>query len=396
MQSSFDMIFDRSDNQTMKWDAERQRAGNPDLLCFGTADMDFQSPYPVRRAVRQTADIGHFGYPLVDNAYYSAIEQWLTRIAGWKIDARKCVSNNVGIYTSIWCLIDALTDPGDEIIIQQPVHFCFEQMIRLNGRAAVVNPLICKNNRYEMDFEQLESCFTNKTKVFWLCNPHNPVGRAWTAEELKQLANICIRHGVRVISDDVYCGMTFGDKQYTPISMISPEISQNTVICYSTSKIYNTTGLKHSFIVSENPALVEAYNRSLSKLDLDYGQNMIGIAVTKAALNECDVWVRDLMRYIEANYTYVSEFVSEKMPDLSVAVSDATYFAWLDCTALEMTAEERKSFFEKDAQVLIGLGEGLGTGGAGHIRMNLGCRKAVLEEGMNRIYQAYLSYKQKI
>ena len=387
MQSSFDMIFDRSDNQTMKWDAERQRAGNPDLLCFGTADMDFQSPYPVRRAVRQTADIGHFGYPLVDNAYYSAIEQWLTRIAGWKIDARKCVSNNVGIYTSIWCLIDALTDPGDEIIIQQPVHFCFEQMIRLNGRAAVVNPLICKNNRYEMDFEQLESCFTNKTKVFWLCNPHNPVGRAWTAAELEKLVDICERKHVIVVSDEIHADLMMDGHEHHALCAVSEKARKFVITQYAPSKTFNLAGLQTSYAVIPDAQLREAFLRQQTANRLG-AMNWFGAAALVTAYTKCDDYVTALCDYVSANMDYMVHFLKERLPELKMTKPEATYMVWVDFRGTGMSTEEIEKFILEKAHIATDMGSWFRDGGEGYLRFNLACPRSILEKALLQLEKA--------
>ena len=309
----FDTPLNKNGISTLKWDEEIIRSGDPDLICCGTADLDFKSPGPVLEAIRRTAERGHLGYPRIKEEYYQVIEEWLYKLAGWKIDAHTQVFNNLDIYIAVWMLIDALSEPGDEIIIQPPVHFCFEQIIRDNNRKPVINPLRYDGTRYTMDFEQLEQCFSEKTKLFWLCNPHNPVGRTWTREELKKLGEICINHNVRIISDDVYCGLLYPGIRYTPISSISPEIARNSVICYSASKIYNTMAIKHSFIVTQNPEIMERYIFSCRKMGIDYGMNLIGMEVTMAAFSQCDSWVAQLMEYVSGNYAMLENAVSKEL-----------------------------------------------------------------------------------
>ena len=385
----FDEKVDRTGMNRMKWEAEIRRTGYEDLLCFGTADMDFRSPEPILNAIRQIADVGHLGYPCLTDSYYEAIDSWLLDNSGWAVDSRICSAPNVGIYTAVWCILDALTQPGDEVIIQTPVHFCFNQMLRDNGREPVVNPLVCREGRYEMDFEGLESCFTERTRLFWLCNPHNPVGRAWTCEELSRLAAICESHNVFILSDDVYCGLVYPGYCYTPIASLSEAVSKRTITCYSPSKSYNTTGVKFSFVIAENPELLERYNRSLKKLDLNYGLNLFGIGTSIAAFRECGPWIRCLMEYVENNYRYTVRTVRGRMPLADIAMADSTYFAWIDFRCLRFPDGEIGSFFEREAHVLISPGDELGPGGEGFIRLNLGCRRAVLEEGLARIADAY-------
>lgn len=372
--------------QRMKWEAEYDRTHDPSLLSFGTADMDFKSPDPILQAIRKVADIGHLGYPYPTQDYYNAIENWLKKTGHWTIDARKCSAVNVGIYTAVWCVIDSLTQPGDEIIIQTPVHFCFQQLIRQNNRKVVMNPLVQKEpgGEYSMDFEQLEQCFTKNTKLFWLCNPHNPVGRAWKKDELRKLGEICLKHKVKILSDDVYCGLLFPNTIYTPIASLSKEISQNTITCYSPSKTYNTTGIKFSFIVTESNELLQKYTNSLGKLDLTYGVNQIGIATTIAAFNECDNWISELMFYIQDNYTYLKDTVHAQLPSVYVTQSDSTYFAWIDIRSLNLSDEIIANFFEKEAHILISPGAELGVGGKGFIRINLATSRSILDKGIQR------------
>ena len=385
----FDEMIRRNGLSTMKWEAEIQRTGYEDLLCFGTADMDFSSPEPVLQAVRQIADAGHLGYPYPPEAYYDSIRCWLERIGGWRVDVRKASSVNVGIYTAVWCVLDALTRPGDEVIIQTPVHFCFRQMLLDNDRVPVCNPLVLRDGRYEMNFEALERCFTENTRLFWLCNPHNPVGRAWTREELGRLGEICERHDVMILSDDVYCGLVYPGYRYTPMASLSKELSRRTITCYSPSKIYNTTGIKFSFVIAENPEILERYNRSLRKLDLTYGMNLFGIQTAIAAFDRCDGWVEALMEYIAGNHRYAEMTVRGRMPLAHITEADSTYFAWIDMKCLGFEEGEAEAYFEREAHIIISPGEELGPGGEGFIRLNLACRRAVLSEGMERMARAW-------
>lgn len=388
MSNLFDRIIDKSPMYTLKWDEELEVSNDPTLLPFGTADMDFLSPQPILDAIHRIADIGHLGYPKIRSTYYATIIAWLKRLGNWDIQ-KEWIIPHVGVYTSCWTVIDALTVPDDEIIMQTPCHMIFKSLTQDNGRIQVVNPLIENNGRYEMDFERLEACFTEKTKLFWLCNPHNPVGRVWSKEELSRLMEICLRHNVVVMSDDVYCGHVYSGYHYTPIASISKEAAMNTIICYSTSKAYNTTGSKHSFTVIENSELRALYSNSVKKLNLHYGKDVIGLAICEAALNECDSWLRELMAYIEGNYRAMQEFVQKEMPQIRVIRSESSYLAWLDFRALNLsTDEEFLNFFVKNAHVLVEPGYKFGDAGRGFIRFNMGCRRALMLEGLERIKRA--------
>lgn len=369
----------------MKWEYERERTSYQDLLCFGTADMDYASPEPVLSALRSVVDQGHLGYPLVPEAYYRAVHDWLLRTASWDLDARSCVGHNVGIYMSAWNIIEAMTEPGDKITILTPVHFCFKRMINLNGRFAIECPLLFDGSSYRIDFGALKACLASGSKMLWICNPHNPVGRAWNREELQEIGELCLRYGALILSDDVYCGLVYPGVSYIPIASLSKEISYRTVTLYSTSKCYNTTGLRYSFIVAENPEIYKRYEESLEKMDLNYGINMMGIAATIAALNECDEWLCALMLQIQENHRFITGCFEEGMPGAVVTAAEAAYFAWVDMRALGIHPQQLTYLIEQEEHMIVENGVNLGKGGSGFIRMNLAASKENLREGAERL-----------
>ena len=369
----------------LKWEYERERTGWDDLLCFGTADMDYRTPEPVLDALRDVLAQGHLGYPQVSDAFYGAIHDYFLRTAGWEIDARTCVAQNVGIYMSAWNTLDALTRPRDKITILTPVHFCFKRLINLNDRAVIECPLLYENGSYRINYSALEACFASGSKVLWLCNPHNPIGRAWRREELEQVAALCIKYQVCIMSDDVYCGLTFPGAVYTPIASLSKEISYRTVTFYSTSKVYNTTGLRHSFIVAENPVLFKKYMESIEKMDLEYGLNIMGMAAVTAAYNHCDEWLQNLMVQIRKNYRFIVDFFAANLPGAVVAESDAAYFAWVDMRALGLPPQQLSYLIEQEEHMIVSGGAVLGKGGAGFIRINLAASEEHLREGAERL-----------
>lgn len=227
-------------------------------------------PLPILNAMKVVIDTGHLGYPLASDAFYQAIHDYFLRTAAWDINTRLSVGQNEGVYLSAWNILDTFTKPGDKVTILTPVHFCFRQMLNLNNRVAIECPLLYDNGKYTINFDYLEFCLSSGSKICWICNPHNPVGRVWTKEELLRIGELCIKYGVLIMSDDVYCGLTFPSVHYTPIASLSKEISYRTITMYSTSKSYNTTGLRHSFVVTENPELFKQYNDSMKKIGINY------------------------------------------------------------------------------------------------------------------------------
>ena len=394
MAYNFDAELDRSKLHTMKWEYEQDRKKNPNLLCFGTAEMDFMAAQPILSAFQNVVFNGHFGYPYKRDSYYEAVIGWFQRHCGFAVK-REWIANSVAIYPSFQGLIEAFSNEGDEVIFQTPVHFIFSDIVSSLKRVPVVTPLKIENGEYKMDFDDLKSKITPRTKLFLLCNPHNPVGRAWTPEELQQLMDICIANHIIVISDEVYFALMYPGKKYIPLASISKEASMNTVTCISPSKSFNLTGIKHSLVIAENPDLLNAYKAELHKNNEFFGESIFGHAAVEAAFGHCDEWSAELMEYISGNFDALKKFVEEKMPEVTVYQPDGTYFAWLDFNCLHMNKEQMTAFFEDEAEVEVSLGYTLGKGGEGFVRINMATQRAVLMNGLERIAKAYSAHMQK-
>ncbi|MGO4944881.1 MalY/PatB family protein [Blautia sp. Sow4_E7] len=369
----------------LKWEYERERTSYTDLLCFGTADMDYRSPEPILDAMRGVLDRGHLGYPMIPERYYEVIHNWLLSIAGWDIDARCSIAQSAGIYMGAWAIISLLTRPQDMVTILTPVHFCYKEILRLNNRKIIECPLELIENGYSINFGRLEACFASGSRLLWLCNPHNPIGHAWTKAELEKIAELCLKYQVYIISDDVYCGLLFSGTSYTPIASLSKEISRYTVTLYSTSKTYNTAALRHAFLVTENPEIYKKYREFLTSMSMDYGQNIMGIEATIAALGECEEWRRKVMEKIMAAHRFLEKYFEENMPMCKVIKSDSSYFAWIDMRALKIQPQMLTHLLEQEEHMIVENGYFLGKGGAGFIRFNLACDEEHLKEGAARL-----------
>lgn len=384
---NFDEQLDRTKLHTMKWEYEQDRKRNPKLLCFGTAEMDFRAAPPILEAFQEVVANGHFGYPYKRDRYYDAVTGWFKRHCDLEVK-REWIANSVAIYPSFQGLIEGLSQEGDEVIFHTPVHFIFADIVKALKRVPVENPLTVRNGRYEMDMEDLKRKITPRTKLFILCNPHNPVGRAWTAEELGALMEICTAHRIIVISDEVYFSLIYPGKKYTPLMSVSREAAMNSVTCISPSKSYNLTGIKHSLVIAENPKLLEVYRAELHKNNEFFGESIFGHAAVEAAFGKCDRWTEELMEYISGNFRMLQGFFAANLPDVKVFQPDATYFVWMDFRCMGLSREELTVFFEDSAQVEVSQGYSLGTGGEGFIRLNMACPRAVLREGLERIREA--------
>lgn len=391
MKYGFDQKLDRSGLSTMKWEMEQDRLNDPDLLCFGTAEMDFKAAQPILDAFQKVVDNGHFGYPYKRPSYYDAVTDWFDRHCGLEIK-KEWIANSVAIYPSFQGLIEGLSDEGDEVIFNTPVHFIFADIVKSLNRVPVENPLTVRDGTYVIDYADLERKITAKTKLFILCNPHNPVGRAWTKEELAKLTDICIKHKIIIISDEVYFGLIYPGKAYTPIISVSEAAAMNSVTCISPTKSFNLTGVKHSLVIAKDPKILEIYKQELHKNNEFFGESIFGHAAVEAAFGRCDEWSAQLMDYIQGNYQTVRQFVEKELPGVVLYEPDSTYFLWMDFNCYHMSPEQQTTVFEKEARVEVSQGHSLGTGGEGHIRMNIACPRSVLLEGLKRIKDAFEKY----
>jgi cystathionine beta-lyase len=383
----FDTPIDRTHLSRMKWEYELERSGNPDLLCFGTADMDFASAPAIVDALVHTAQQGHYGYPHRPSAYYDAIIGYYQRHFGWHIE-RSWIQPNAGVYASMAGVIEELTEKGDEIIYQTPVHHVFKELIELNHRVPVANPLINNNGDYTMDFAHFASIITPRTKLLLLCSPHNPVGRIWTADELRQLVNICVAHGIIILADEVYCGLLFPGESFTPVATVTPAAAQHVITFMSASKSFNLTGLKHSFTITPHAPHTATCQMAARRWSLGYGLSQFGVVASEVAFRDGDAWSSAVMQYIAANYHAVAAYCATHLPAVHITRPQATFMLWLDLRALPLPHATLHSFFEEHAHILVVNGAALGNDGTGFIRLNIGAPRSVIMQGLERIVAA--------
>jgi cysteine-S-conjugate beta-lyase len=380
-------ITDRRGLSTAKWEMEFERKGRRSLLGFGTADMDFKSPRPVIQALEEAVKRGHFGYPFRGPGYYSAIQGYFQRKFGWQVE-REWIQGATGIYPSMGLLVLELTAPGDEIIYQTPVHQMFEELIRTNQRTPIANPLRVVGAQYEMDLKHLQRVITPRTKLLYLCSPHNPVGRVWTRAELTALHEICHRNGIVIISDEVYSGLLFPGASFTPMAALSPAASRNTITVGGASKSFNITGLKHSLVIAANEQHRAAYEQAMRRTNMNFGGSLLGQIATETAFRDCDRWSEELMGLVVRNFAITKDFLVNHIPSARIYDAGATFFAWVDFSFMALTDDELMTFFEDEANIIASWGHILGPGGKGHVRLNLGCTREMLLEGLSRIREA--------
>ncbi len=381
--SQFDQVIERRNTSSVKWDLVEQLYGSDDVLPMWVADMDFPAPKPVVDAIVARAQHGVYGYTTRPGSAYEAIEQWASTRHHWMIE-REWISFSPGVVPALAFLLDALSEPGDKVIIQPPVYHPFAFTIRENGRQIVNNHLIFENGQYRMDYEDLERKASEGARLMILCSPHNPVGRVWTREELARLGEICLRHGITVISDEIHSDLILPGQEHTPFASIGPEFAQNSVVCTAPSKTFNLAGLQTSVVIIPNKELRERYNAVLDRLHLGL-PNTFGLTAMEAAYRHGGEWLDELRAYVSENLRYLQDFLDREAPAIKVVQPEGTYLVWLDCRELGLDTEGLARFMREDAKVGLDDGHIFGPGGDGFERINIACPRSVLQEGLGRI-----------
>jgi len=386
MKHNFDQVIDRRHTDSFKWAFNAKLFGSPDVLSMWVADMDFQSPAPVVQALVQRAQHGIFGYAAHSDAYYDAIVEWMRKRHGWEIK-REWIAHAPGVVNALDLAVHAFTRPGDKIIIQPPIYPPFFNIVRNNGRQLIANPLKLENGRYRMDLPDLERQIDHRTKLLILCSPHNPVGRVWTREELTELAALCLRQNILILSDEIHSDLVLRGHTHTPLATLSEELAQNTLTFIAPSKTFNVPGLAASAIIIPNAGRLTTFKATVEDFGLEFG-NIFGITALQAAYRYGEEWLEQLLDYIQGNVDFALDFFATRVPKMQVIRPEATYLLWLDCRELGLDNAALKDLMLRQARVALNDGPTFGPGGEGFQRMNLGCPRATLEEGLRRIERA--------
>ncbi len=379
MKYDFDKQISRRKTDSYKWDS----AENEDILPMWVADMDFHTAPAIVHALLQRVEHGIFGYTHVPDSYYKAVTDWFARRHNWQIDCEWIIYTS-GVVPAISAIIKALTVAGDKVLVQTPVYNCFFSSIRNNGCEMVSSPLAFAVNTYTIDYEDLERKAADpKVKAMLLCNPHNPVGRVWKRQELVRIGEICIRHGVTIVSDEIHCELVFPGHRYTPFASISEDFLQHSVTCISPSKAFNIAGLQIANIVCADANRQAKINRAINDNEV-CDVNPFGVIATQAAYNEGEEWLNRLIEYLHANYLYMLEFCREHLPEFPIAELEGTYLVWMDCRKLGIHSEELERRLVAEAKLWLNAGTMYGMDGEGFMRWNIACPHATLAEGLKR------------
>jgi len=385
----FDLIINRRNTNSKKWDLE----GNG-LIPFSIADMDFISPDEVIDAVTNRAKHGVYGYTYRSEDYYRSIINWVDKHYEWKI-AQEEICHSPGIVTGLNLIIDTFTELGDGVIIQPPVYYPFLNSIKNNNRKIVYNNLVYNNETYEMDFVDLENkIIESDAALLFLCNPHNPVGRVWTKEELELLGNICLKHNVIIVSDEVHSDIIFDGHKHQSFASISNAFANQSITCISPSKTFNLAGLQTSAIIIPNEDLRSQYMNTLKRLSLDK-ISPFGVVALEAAYNNGSVWLEKLLEYLQGNLKFGIKYLKTHLPELKLSVPEGTYLLWLDCRELNMSNEELEKFMLNKVKINVRQGYQFGPGGEGFIRLNFACPRSMLQQGLSQLKEAVIELRRK-
>ena len=385
MKTQFDQPTDRRGTGCVKWDAPVAAGAAEDFIPIWVADMDFPTAPAVRRAVEDRAAQGIFGYTFIGDSYYEAIVSWFRRRHGWNID-RSDIIYIPSVVPAISCVAQAMTMPGEQVLVLSPVYNCFFSSVRNSGCQVLECPLLYVDNRYEVDWEAFEACCAQeKTTLFLLCNPHNPAGRLWTAEELLRMNDICLRHGVKVISDEIHCELVMPGCHFTPFATVSPECRDNAIVLNSPSKAFNTAGLMIANIICHNDEWRRRINRYISISELN-NMSPFGPVGLIAAYNEGEEWLDELCVYIKGNYDFMRDFLAAECPEVGVTRLEATYLAWLDVRTLTGSVDSLAARLLDEAHVKVCPGTMYGPRtGEGFLRVNLATQRDRLAEALRRM-----------
>ena len=389
---NFDELVERRNTNSYKWDEH----DDPDIIPLWVADMDFKAAPCIVSALQRRVEHGVFGYTFVPESYYEAVINWFSRRHAWQID-RSWMLYTTGVVPAMSAVIKALTQPGDAVLVQSPVYNCFFSSIRNNQCRIVESPLKAVDIApaddsqleaftYEVDWSGFESlCADPSVKLFLLCNPHNPAGRAWTRDELQRMNGICMRHGVRVVADEIHCELVMPGYHFTPFASISKACLDNSITLGSASKSFNIAGLQMAHIISNDAATRRLIDRAININEICDVSPLAPIA-QQAAYNEGEDWMDQLCQYLYNNKVALCEFIARELPELRVARLEATYLVWVDirATGLSSDALTQRLLTEGKVQVNSGTMYGPKTG-EGFIRINIACPRSRLIEGLERI-----------
>ncbi len=387
MAYNFNLVVNRKNTNSLKYDFAVERGKTADILPLWVADMDFPTVPEVTQALVKASRHGIFGYTEVKEDYFKILRNWFSSHYHWDIE-RKWLVKTPGVVFAIAMAIRAFTEKNDTVLIQRPVYYPFSEAIESNERVLINNPLVYENGKYHMDLNDFEEkIIKNNVKLFILCNPHNPVGKVWTKDELIQLGDICVKHNVLVVSDEIHADFIYPGHEHLNFANLKPEFFARTITCTAPSKTFNLAGLQVSNVIIGNPEIKSAFKTEIVKSG--YSQlNTMGLIACQAAYEYGDIWLQELKEYLYGNLIYVKSFLEENIPEVKLIDPEGTYLVWIDCNKLGLSAEELEDLIVKKAKLWLDTGTMFGPEGLGFQRINIACPRETLSLALTQLKAA--------
>lgn len=385
MKYNFDEIVDRTNTGSKKWDMPDEE-NIEGILPMWVADMDFKSPKEVIDALVKRAEHGVYGYTWREDSFYESIINWCKRRYNWDVK-KEWILFTPGVIMGLNIGVMKLTEPGDNVMIQTPVYPPFKGVVVNKDRQVKEISLINNKEKYEMDFEKIENSIDDKTKLFMLCSPHNPVGRVWSEEELLKLGDICIKNNIPIVSDEIHADFIFKNHKHHVLASLSEELEQNTITLLAPSKTFNIAGLGTSVAIVPNEDLRAKYQEAIDYMAI-WSSDAFGVVGLTEAYNHGDEWLEQLLVYLEDNVDYTIDYINKNMGKIKVNKPDGTYLMWLDFTDFRQSADEIKEALLNIGKINLNDGRPYGEDGDKFFRLNIGCPREVLEDGLGRIKKA--------
>ncbi len=383
MKYNFDKEICRKNTDSFKWDTMEEKFNTKDAIPMWVADMDFEVSKSIVDGIKERLDHAVFGYGITPDSYFDAFTLWMKNKHNYLIE-KDWIVFSPGVVPGISRAVGAFTEKDDEVIVQSPVYHNFYSIIEANGCKVIDNPLVLKDGKYEMDFEDLQRKVTDKTKMIILCSPHNPVGRVWKKEELRKLGEICLKHNILVISDEIHCDIVYKGYKHTVFSTIDERFKDISIICTAPNKTFNIAGFQTANLVIANDKLREEFNKYNEK-QFFYGHSILGNIAQEEAYKNGYEWYEQLMEYLEGNKDFVIGFVENRLPQLKVIKPEGTYLLWIDFSSLNMNEEELNRFLIDDCSVILNEGSEFGSDCVHFQRMNIATQRNNIRKALEKI-----------
>ena len=388
---NFDEPAGREGTDCIKYDRREETFGVKDIIPMWVADMDFNTPDFIVESLQKRLEHHIYGYSFRSSEYFQSMISWIKTRHNWTVE-KEWISFSPGIVPALNFCTLAFTQAGDNIIVQPPVYFPFFSAAESHGRNLIYNRLTESEGKWDMDYNSLIAGIDSKTKMIIISNPHNPVGRVWTPEELNNLADICLKNNILIISDEIHCDLVLPGFTHTPMASLSEKIAENTVTLIAPSKTFNLAGLSTSSVIIKNPVLRKSFNRIVDNLHVGNG-NIFGNTASIAAYANGHKWLDALLDYIDNNIEFVKDYCGKMIPEIIPVQPEATYMIWLDCRRFGMSGKDLQNFFVHKAGVGMNEGSTFGPGGEGFMRMNLGTTHQTVMKAMEQIERAVASVR---